>query len=178
MVGYGVSYAVVSLGSQSAFVGLENAERIYGADYDRGETVAHHNEERHEYLVSKTILDSDLVDLLASAAEGSLRPHVEVAPATAVTVACAAPGYPDAPRTGDPIVGLEAAASEPGVELFFAGVADGPEGGFVTAGGRVLWVTGRGEDLTAARDAAYRGVAHLSWPGLQVRTDIAGTGGA
>jgi phosphoribosylamine--glycine ligase len=131
-----------------------------------------------EAQVVLPLLESDLVDLLASAAEGSLRPHVEVAPATAVTVACAAPGYPDAPRTGDPIVGLEAAASEPGVELFFAGVADGPEGGFVTAGGRVLWVTGRGEDLTAARDAAYRGVAHLSWPGLQVRTDIAGTGGA
>ena len=115
----------------------------------------------------------DVVDLLASAAEGSLRPDVAVAPETAVTVACVAPGYPEAPRTGDPVVGLDEAAGEPGVELFLAGVADGPEGGLVTAGGRVLWVTGRGADLPAARAAAYRGVAHLSFPGMHVRTDIA-----
>ena len=121
------------------------------------------------------LLESDLVDLLRSAAEGSLRPDIAVAPATSVTVACAAPGYPEAPRTGDPIGGLDAAASEPGVELFFAGVAAGAEGGLVTAGGRVLWVSGRGDDLAAARDAAYRGVAHLSWPGLHARTDIART---
>jgi phosphoribosylamine--glycine ligase len=126
-----------------------------------------------EAQVVLPLLESDLVDLLASAAEGSLRPDIRVAPETAVTVVCAAPGYPDAPRTGDPILGLEAAAAEPGVEVFCAGVAEGPEGGLVTAGGRVLSVTGRGSDLAAARAAAYRGVAHLSWPGLHHRSDIA-----
>jgi phosphoribosylamine--glycine ligase len=128
-----------------------------------------------EAQVVLPLLESDLVDLLASAAEGSLRPDIAVADATAVTVACAAPGYPEAPRTGDAIEGLDAAASEPGVELHFAGVAEGPDGGLVTAGGLVVWVTGRGPDLAAARDAAYRGVAHLSWPGLHARTDIART---
>jgi uncharacterized protein (DUF362 family) len=52
-------YASVDLGEQSAFVGLENIGRIYGADYDREETRRHHNEHRHEYLISKTILGAD-----------------------------------------------------------------------------------------------------------------------
>jgi uncharacterized protein (DUF362 family) len=54
-------YSVVSLGDESAFVGMPNGDRIYGADYDREETVKHHNPARHEYLVSRTILDSDVV---------------------------------------------------------------------------------------------------------------------
>jgi uncharacterized protein (DUF362 family) len=54
-------YAVVDLGEQSAFRDMPSPERIYGADYDRRETVRHHNAERHEYLVAKTILDSDVV---------------------------------------------------------------------------------------------------------------------
>jgi uncharacterized protein (DUF362 family) len=54
-------YAVVDFGRQSAFVGLENADRIYGADYDRKETLKHHNDQKHEYLVARTMLDADVV---------------------------------------------------------------------------------------------------------------------
>ncbi|MEX2659338.1 MAG: phosphoribosylamine--glycine ligase [Acidimicrobiales bacterium] len=126
-----------------------------------------------EAQVVLPLLESDLVDLLASAAEGSLRSDVRVSPDSAVTVVCAVEGYPDAPRTGDPIRGVEEAVAEPGVELFFAGVAEGPEGGLATSGGRVMSVTGRGPDLAAARATANRGLAHLSWPGLHHRTDIA-----
>jgi uncharacterized protein (DUF362 family) len=54
-------YAVADLGDDSAFVGMPSIERIYGADYDRAETRSHHNDERHEYLISKTILDADTV---------------------------------------------------------------------------------------------------------------------
>jgi uncharacterized protein (DUF362 family) len=54
-----LGYAAVDLGEQSAFVGIPNIERIYGADYDRAETRRHHNAERHEYLISKTILGAD-----------------------------------------------------------------------------------------------------------------------
>ena len=43
----------------------------------------------------------------------------------------------------------------------------------VTAGGRVLGVTGIGASLDEARGRAYQGVAAISWPGMQVRTDIA-----
>jgi hypothetical protein len=52
-------YVAVDLGAESAFAGMPNADLIYGADYDRSETRLHHNAERHEYLISKTILDAD-----------------------------------------------------------------------------------------------------------------------
>lgn len=54
-------YAVVDFGPDSAFVGLPNMDRIYGADYNRAETRLHHNADRHEYLVSKTMLGADVV---------------------------------------------------------------------------------------------------------------------
>jgi len=54
-------YAVVDLGSDSAFVGMPHPERLYGADYDRRETIRHHSSGCHEYLVSKTILNADVL---------------------------------------------------------------------------------------------------------------------
>jgi len=52
-------YAAIDLGADSAFVGLANIHRLYGADYDRQETIRHHCAGRHEYLVSKTVLGAD-----------------------------------------------------------------------------------------------------------------------
>jgi phosphoribosylamine---glycine ligase len=60
-----------------------------------------------------------------------------------------------------------------GVEVFCAGVARDAEGRLVTAGGRVLDVTGRGPDVTSARERAYEAVRKLHWPGLHYRSDIA-----
>ena len=57
--------------------------------------------------------------------------------------------------------------------VFCAGVGAGPEGALVTAGGRVLAVTGQGPDLASARARAYDAVGRISWPGLHHRTDIA-----
>lgn len=54
-------YAVVDMGLDSAFEGMPHVELLYGADYDRQETIKHHNAKRHEYLLSKTILGSDVV---------------------------------------------------------------------------------------------------------------------
>ena len=54
-------YAAIDLGADSAFVGLPNVDRLYGADYDRRETLQHHHAGRHEYLVSKTVLGADVV---------------------------------------------------------------------------------------------------------------------
>ena len=57
-------------------------------------------------------------------------------------------------------------------DLFCAGVAaEGDD--LITAGGRVLAVTGTGPDLAEARKVAYRGASPLRWPGIQIRTDIA-----
>ncbi|HEX6117140.1 MAG TPA: phosphoribosylamine--glycine ligase [Solirubrobacterales bacterium] len=117
-------------------------------------------------------LRSDLVDLcLASAEPGGLAgARAEFADEWAVTVVLASAGYPASSSEGDVISGLAAAAAI--AEITHAGTAT--EGGeFVTAGGRVLNVTGLGPDPAAARDRAYEAVAQIDFDGMQVRNDIA-----
>jgi phosphoribosylamine--glycine ligase len=120
---------------------------------------------------------SDLVTLLEQAAGGQLREEPRFVADAAVTVVCAAEGYPTAPRTGDVIDGLEAAAAVPGVTVYCAGVARGADGRLRTAGGRVLDVTALAPTIAQARARAYEAVARLQWPGLHVRTDIAAAAG-
>jgi len=121
-------------------------------------------------------LTTDLAELLAAAAAGDLTQALPPAfdPGACVTVVLACEGYPTAPRTGDVIDGI-AAAEAAGAMVFSAGVAPGPDddGALVTAGGRVLAVTGSGPTVAAARDHAYRAVDLISWPGRHYRTDIA-----
>jgi phosphoribosylamine--glycine ligase len=116
---------------------------------------------------------SDLGELLAAAADGSLGDAPTFDEGAAVTVVCAAEGYPRDVRTGDRIDGLDRARAVDGVSVFCAGVAADADGGLVTAGGRVLAVTGQGTDLASARARAYEAVGHISWPGMHHRTDIA-----
>jgi phosphoribosylamine--glycine ligase len=118
-------------------------------------------------------LTSDLGELLADAARGRLRDVPTFDDGAAVTVVCAAEGYPRDVRQGDRIVGLEAASALDGVTVFCAGVAEGADGALVTAGGRVLAVTGQGATLGEARRRAYDAVGLISWTGQQHRTDIA-----
>ena len=118
-------------------------------------------------------LDGDLAALLAEAAAGDLRTEPAFVPDAAVTVVLAAPGYPRAPRTGDPVEGLEEAAAVDGVTVFCAGVAADGDGRLRTAGGRVLAVTALAPSLAAARESAYRAVSAVAWDGIQYRTDIA-----
>ena len=118
---------------------------------------------------------SDLTELLAEAAAGRLRHEPTFVAEPAVTVVCAAEGYPEAPRRGDRIEGLDAAAAVEGVTVYCAGVTGAGGGALLTAGGRVLDVTALGPTLDEARRRAYRGVSHLSWPGMQYRRDIAAT---
>jgi len=120
-------------------------------------------------------LTSDLGDLLAAAAAGRLDGTPTFDAGAAVAVVCASEGYPTSPRTGDRIDGLDAASAVDGVTVFAAGVGAGPDGSLVTAGGRVLTVTGQGPSVDEARRLAYAAVDELSWPGLRCRTDIAAT---
>jgi phosphoribosylamine---glycine ligase len=115
----------------------------------------------------------DLAELLHQAALGELRAEARFVTDAAVTVVCASEGYPASPRTGDPILGLEAARAVPGVQVFAAGVGAAPDGALVTAGGRVLDVTAVAPTLGEARARAYAAVAEVSWPGMHVRSDIA-----
>ena len=117
-----------------------------------------------------------LVDLLASAAAGHLAGEPAPTGRVAVTVVCAAQGYPGDVRVGDPIAGLDEVRAIDGVEVFCGGVGTGGDGRLVTAGGRVLAVTGVGDDLGDARDRAYGAVGRLAWPGMHHRSDIAADG--
>ena len=95
-------------------------------------------------------LDGDLTALLAEAADGRLVTVPRFLDTAAVCVVLAAAGYPESPRTGDRIEGLEAAGHLDGVVVFHAGTAPAPDDGgdgadaVVTAGGRVLGVTALG----------------------------------
>jgi phosphoribosylamine--glycine ligase len=62
-------------------------------------------------------------------------------------------------------------ADGPGV--LHAGTAPGPDGTVVSSGGRVLAVTGLGDDLADARRAAYERVAAVRLAGAHWRSDIA-----
>jgi phosphoribosylamine--glycine ligase len=89
----------------------------------------------------------------------------------AVCVVVAAAGYPDAPRTGDPIGGL--ATLENDVIVFHAGTARrAGDGQLMSAGGRVLGVTALGISLEQARSKAYAAVDRIDLAGKQVRRDI------
>ena len=114
----------------------------------------------------------DLADLLAAAAAGTLGDRPAFDDDAAVTVVCATEGYPASPCTGDAIDGAEAASDSEHVTVFYSGV-DRSGDHLVTAGGRVLAVTGKGATLAEARDRAYAGVEKISWPGMHHRVDIA-----
>ena len=117
-------------------------------------------------------LRSDLLDLVAAAVRpGGLQgAQLEWDPRWAVTLVLASAGYPDAPRTGDAITGLDRVAE--GVEVTHAGTArDGDA--LVTAGGRVLNVTALGDTPASARDAAYAAADLIDFEGRQLRRDIA-----
>jgi phosphoribosylamine--glycine ligase len=122
-----------------------------------------------ETQVVLPLLETPLAGLLHAAATGTLGdvPPLRWREGSAVTVVVAAPGYPEAPRTGDPVTGAD------GEGVLHAGTALTEEGLVVSAGGRVLAVTAVGDDLAAARRAAYERVAGIRLAGAHWRTDIA-----
>jgi len=119
-------------------------------------------------------LRSDLVELLEHAIDGTLDTvEAEWDRRAALGVVLAAEGYPDAPRKGAVIEGLDrvTAAAHPDVVVFHAGTSL-VEGRTVVSGGRVLCVTALGDSVRQAQRAAYAAVADLHFAGMQFRTDI------
>jgi phosphoribosylamine--glycine ligase len=90
----------------------------------------------------------------------------------AVAVVLAAAGYPETPRKGDVITGLDEAAAA-GATVFHAGTVRGADGAYRTNGGRVLAAVGLGATIKSARAAAERVVGKIAWDGMQRRHDIA-----
>ncbi len=125
------------------------------------------------------LLRDDAAELFLAVANGELE---GVAPDfsddAAVCVVLASQGYPEKPRTGDTIEGLNSAgqsvAAVDGVTVFHAGTRrHSPDGPFRTAGGRVLAVTAVAPTLEQARERAYAATAPIDWEGMQMRRDIA-----
>ncbi len=118
------------------------------------------------------IVDGDWGEALAQAAAGHLAPDaLSVSGDSALSVVIAAAGYPQTPRAGDEITGLDRAASVPGVRVHHAGTrADGER--VVTAGGRVLAVTARAPSFVEAHRRAYEAARLIQFSGMQYRSDI------
>jgi phosphoribosylamine---glycine ligase len=87
----------------------------------------------------------------------------------ALTTVLAASGYPEKPRTGDRI---QIPPVPHDVLVFHAGTKRDASGNLVTAGGRVLAVTGLGESVEQARDKSQELAAAIQFEGKQYRTDI------
>ena len=116
------------------------------------------------------LLKTPLATLLYNAATGNLKETtLDWKTESAVTVVLAAEGYPAAPKSGGIITGFSAIEN---VQIFHAGTSHSDQG-VVASGGRVLTVTGIAEDLTEARNLAYRAISQISLSGSFYRTDIA-----
>ena len=116
-------------------------------------------------------LKSDLVELCLAASAGRLdQAEVEWDPRAALGVVTPAAGYPAEVRKGDVIRGLEGEFPEH-IKIFHAGTKD--EGGHIlTAGGRVLCVTGLGANVSEAREQVYAALGTIHYEGMFYRTDI------
>jgi phosphoribosylamine--glycine ligase len=115
-------------------------------------------------------LKTPLATLLYKAATDSLDDvALEWRDESAVTVVLAAPGYPDVPQVNGVITKIPTIAD---TQIFHAGTSQNGQS-LVASGGRVLSVTGIGEDLTQARDRAYRAISQIELSGSFYRSDIA-----
>ena len=118
------------------------------------------------------LLEGDLGEALAAAAGGELGGvSLVTGSAAAVTVVLAAAGYPAEGNRGSTITGVSEAEQD-GALVFHAGTALHGER-LVTNGGRIVGVTGLGESIGSAREAAYRAADRIAFEGMRRREDIA-----
>lgn len=118
-------------------------------------------------------LKSDLLEIFLAAVNGTLdQVDIEWSEKAAVCVVLASGGYPASYPKGLPIQGLEEAQSA-GALVFHAGTGKNEAGEWVTNGGRVLGVVGRGSSIAEARDNAYEAANLITFEGKHQRSDIA-----
>jgi phosphoribosylamine--glycine ligase len=120
-------------------------------------------------------LAAPLGPLLLAAARGALpagTARLATLPGASAGVVLAAAGYPDDPRRGDAIAGLDEAAATGDALVFHAGTTRSADGTYRTAGGRVLAVVARGSDLAEASSLADRAADTVRFDGRQRRRDI------
>jgi phosphoribosylamine--glycine ligase len=116
--------------------------------------------------------DIDVAHLLMSVANGEMPDIKTSSSVAALTVCLAAAGYPEAPRKGDVIVGLDKTYEN--VIIHHAGTKSVDDNTVVTNGGRVLYVTGFGANVDEAAAHAYAAIGEegVHFEGMQYRTDI------
>ncbi len=126
-----------------------------------------------ETQVILPLLESDLVDMIEACLDGRLAGlEIRWRAGAAATVVAASEGYPGSYPKDREISGVAEAEMLPGVAVFHAGTRLGAGGRLLTDGGRVLAVTGAGDDLPAALGRAYAGIEPICFQGMHFRRDI------
>jgi len=117
-------------------------------------------------------MKGDIVPVLEACMKGTLSQHrIEWDRRASVCVVMASKGYPGDYGKGKVIAGLKEVSRMEGVFVFHAGTAlKGDQ--VLTSGGRVLGVTGLGENIPRAMERTYQAVKKISWDGFHYRTDI------
>ncbi|ALD12076.1 phosphoribosylamine--glycine ligase [Clavibacter capsici] len=158
---------------QTPFIGLLYCGLILTADGIRViEFNARFGDPETQVVLPRLV--TPLSQLLLAAASGELggMPRPEFSDDVAVTVVVASEGYPESPRTGRVISGLEEAERVAGVSVAHAATAES-DAGLVATGGRVLSVVATGRGFEEARSRVYEAVGLIGLDGSQHRTDIA-----
>lgn len=118
-------------------------------------------------------LKTDLLGIFEAIRTGKLSDiKIEWANESSACVVLASKGYPGPYPTGLRIEGLESIKSLDNVNVFHAGTSRAEDGGFLTAGGRVLGVTAVARDLTESLGRCYDAAEKINWDGVQYRRDI------
>jgi phosphoribosylamine--glycine ligase len=119
-------------------------------------------------------LRGDLAEIMMAVAHGRLSEvSFSFDPRPAVCVVMSSGGYPDTPKTGDVITGLDDASRIPDTRVFHSGTKLSSDGATITSGGRVLAVTSIGTSMQEARETAYKAVKTIHFNDMHYRTDIA-----
>jgi phosphoribosylamine--glycine ligase len=117
-------------------------------------------------------MKGDIIPILEACMKGTLSQHrIEWDSRPSVCVVMASKGYPGDYEKGKMIRGLKEISQMEDVFVFHAGTTI-KDGEMVTNGGRVLGVTGLGEDIPRAIEKTYQAVKKISWDGAHYRTDI------
>ncbi len=118
-------------------------------------------------------LDTDFVDISFAMLDGKLaETEIRWKPVSSVCVVLASGGYPGKYEKGKVITGIDSLKNEKDVFVFHAGTSF-DNGNLVTAGGRVLGVTGIGANIREAKDKAYKAISKIHFDGMHYRKDIA-----
>jgi len=118
-------------------------------------------------------LKSDILPALIAAHDGVLNDFdLRWYDETALIVIMATNGYPGNYENGSVIKNLEIASTIQGVQVFHAGTVLNDDGEFVSKGGRVIGAAAMGNNITVAREQAYKAVKTIDWPNGFYRADI------